>query len=181
MTIPKTPSIRMTGPERVGMQFPEDAREFFDFFAKRMGERFLHHQLTDRLVESVKMEGLQLLSVANDVYHLGCRSGFWAVAVVRDPHDPSSIKIDPRPEVLVGHDVETYEHEQGGIVAKTSSHFVRADSALEALAGLGRLIEARDIPFPTYEEKVREIAGSFDPNTNFTCTCGTGRGCVIHD
>jgi hypothetical protein len=156
----KTPGVKVVGYE---CSFPESAKDFFDFFTKHMNERFLHHQLTDQLIESIKTEGLQLLSIANGIYRLGCRRNFWTVVVFRDPHDPSGIKIDPRPEVLVGRDVEIYEHEQGGVIAKTGEHFVRADSVLEALAGLGRVIEARDAP-------LHKSVGSFD-----LCPCGTDR------
>lgn len=177
MSIPKGPEIKMVGFSRPGVLFPENADEFFDFFQHKIAERFLHHLLDDRMVESIKAEGRQLLHLANDIYRLGCNHDFWEVVVTADK-ETGSVTIDPRPRSLIGRTVEIEEHPQGGWTAKTSTHFVRADSRIEALAGLGRLIDRRDFhssPPPPLVEK------PWEP----TCTCTgdpeTHRGCVIHD
>jgi hypothetical protein len=148
-TIDRKPfEINMEGLDRSGSALPEKAKDFFDFFAKVLAERYLYRPLDDRMMQAVKSEGLQLLSVANEVYQLGVGPDFWEVNVVKD-ETYGRVTIDPRPRVLHGRSIVMTECEDNSVIAswgdpETATHLVRGDSFLEALTALGRIIERRD-------------------------------------
>lgn len=129
---------QVVGFGRPAMEFPENPDDFFDFLNRKIAERFLHHKLDDVMIESIRQEAHQLLSVANDLYNLGVGRDFWVVKLERT--DTHSIEGIVRP-ASIDRPVDIQEHEDGGFVAQIAGQFVRAPTRLEALVGLGKVFK----------------------------------------
>lgn len=129
---------QIVGFGRPSMEFPENPDDFLDFLNKKIGERFLYRQMSDAIIASVRLEALQLLSLANDFYRLNVGKDFWEVKLERV--GDHSIHGIVRP-ASIDQPVDIYEHEDGGFVAEVGEHFVRGPTSLEALVGLGKVFE----------------------------------------
>lgn len=123
---------------RPALEFPENPDDFLDFLNRRIADRFLYNKMDDAIIESIRQEAHQLLSVANDVYRLGVSRDFWEVKLERvGDHSIQGIvrpaSLDRTPEI--------YAHAAGGYVAQIGEHFVRGPTMLDALVGLGKVFE----------------------------------------
>jgi len=115
------------------------AKEFPNFFDAQL--RRTSTRLTVSLVEELRREALELLDKADEAYRLLCPPRFWTVSIVQDGPD---VRVRFKPRSLAGYEVQVGEHEEGGFYAKSGNCLVRADSSIEALVGLGKLLLVRD-------------------------------------
>lgn len=153
MTIER-PKVRVVGFERPGMSFPDHARDFFpDFLLGKIKDRFLYEQKTPSMMESIRSETFQMLSIATDIYKLSVFEPvdrFWSVNILTDEIHPNEVTINVVPTTLRGCLMDIAE-EAGQLKLSIVQSprldevglFVVAPSTIESFVGLARMVDIR--------------------------------------
>jgi len=152
MTEPKM--TRLVGFDRPATAFPEDVANFFPgFMLERLAARFINTAMDHRIVDATKIEALQMLAIANDIYKLGLVepvAEFWSVEIEKN-EDKHSMTANVLPAGLRGCFFDLTDEAPGKLRLTIvfsprddeEGLFVVAPSTIEAFIAMARMIKVR--------------------------------------
>lgn len=155
----KAPAIRLVGVDRPGLVLPDDPGEFEEFVSKDVWERFGMQPMNSQTFDLMRIRVVGHLYSANLRYNFLLRhpEAFWKVDLELVPNDPHTISMQYYPSVLEHPPViDAFEDMDiipaptrafGGFVARPNhvdTRFVRGPTKIEAIVGLGKLLDPRE-------------------------------------
>lgn len=140
------PGIKVRLDRQQRLKFPDDPDTFFfAWLTEAVHKKFGGYPMTPGVLDKIQEEVLHLLSIANDVYSLRTELSFWKLTLEgRD----RTVELLLRPKSFGDEVVAVGHHPAGGFVAEIGDDFVRGPTKIEAIIGLGRLLEAKGRPAP---------------------------------